>query len=119
MAEQTVVRQGNVYWVDFGVPYGSETGYRRPVVVVQSDRINRSRLRTVTVCAVSGNLERLGVGGNVSLPQGEADLGYPCVAVVTQIETLDRRRCDDLIGTLSHARLAAVVTAVQSVFRLA
>jgi mRNA interferase MazF len=50
------VRQGEIYWVDFGVPDGSEPGYERPCVIVQNNVFNRSRIRTVVICAVTTNL---------------------------------------------------------------
>jgi mRNA-degrading endonuclease toxin of MazEF toxin-antitoxin module len=69
-----VIRQGDVYWLDQGVPFGSEPGLRRPWVVIQSDAFNRGNIRTVVACAVTSNLRLAAAPGNVALPAGQANL---------------------------------------------
>jgi mRNA-degrading endonuclease toxin of MazEF toxin-antitoxin module len=72
-----VVARGEVWWVDFGAPLGSEPGMRRPAVVVSDDRFNRSRLSTVTVVAITFNLKLAQRPGNIALAGGAAGLDRP------------------------------------------
>ncbi len=109
------VRQGEVYWIDLGSPLGSEPAYRHPHVVVQSDVYNRSRLRTVIVCALTSNLRRADLPGNVLLAEGEANLPRPSVVNVTQVFTVDRSDLGEPIGQLSRRRVMEIVEGIRLV----
>lgn len=106
------IRQGDVCWIDLGSPYGSEPAYRHPHVVVQSDVYNRSRLRTVVVCALTSNLRRAELPGNVLLAAGEANLPRPSVVNVTQVFTVDRSELGEPIGRLSRRRVREIVEGI-------
>ena len=108
-----VIRQGDVYWVDLGSPAGSAPGYKHPHVVVQNDLFNRSRIRTVVVCAVTSNLKRAGAPGNVLLPRKEANLPKRSVVNVSQIFTADKADLVEKIGTLSARRKQEVLDGVK------
>ena len=103
-----MVARGEVWWVDFGAPIGSEPAKRRPAVVVSDDRFNRSRLGTVTVVAMTSTTKLGARPGNVTLPKGAAGLDRRSVVNVTPIATIDRRRLVDRAGTLRRADLARV-----------
>ena len=105
----TEIRQGQVWWLDMGVPFGSEPGYRRPFVVVQNNLFNRSRLQTVVMCAVTTNLRLADAPGNVLLAAGEAQLRESCVVNVSQLVTVDRHRLVQKIGELPGPRVQAVL----------
>jgi mRNA interferase MazF len=112
-----VVAQGEVHWVDFGTPKGSEPGYRRPCVVVQNNAYNASKIATVVVVAITSNL-RLGQAfGNVTLPKGEAGLSKRCVVNISQIATVDRAMLDGRIGVLSSSRFSEVLQGVHALLR--
>ena len=83
-----MVARGQVWWVDFADPVGSAPGYKRPAVVISSDRYNRSRLRTVTVAAITSNTRLGSEPGNVTLP--EDLLPKPSVVNVTALFSVDR-----------------------------
>jgi len=100
-----LIAQGDVYWYDFGDPAGSGPGFRRPCVVVQNDVFNESRIHTVVVCALTTNLRRARVPGNVLLEIGEANLTEESVVNVSQIFTVDKEDLSDKIGTLSPERV--------------
>jgi mRNA interferase MazF len=102
------MRQGEVYWLSFAGK-GSEPAGRRPAVVVQDDRYNRSSISTVIVAAVTSNLRLAAAPGNVRLRKGEANLPRATVVNVTQLRTLDRSRLDHRIGTLAPARVRQIV----------
>ena len=113
-----MVARGEVWWVDFAAPLGSEPAKRRPAVVVSDDRFNRSRLNTVTLVAVTSNVTLAARPGNVSLPQGAAGLDRPSVVNVTQIATVDRQRLMSRSGVLARADVARVDDGLRLALRL-
>ncbi|MCX6364783.1 MAG: type II toxin-antitoxin system PemK/MazF family toxin [Actinobacteria bacterium] len=110
-----VIAQGEVWWADLEEPTGSEPGYRRPVVVVQSDSFNRSRIATVLCVPLTGNLRWADAPGNV--PLGPAVTGLPrdSVANASQIMTLDRSTLTDRVGQLPHSKLDLVLCGIDVV----
>lgn len=107
------IRQGDVYWIDLGEPMGSEPGYRHPHVVVQNNVFNCSRINTVAVCALTSNLKRADVPGNVLLKKGEANLKKDSVVNVSQLVTIDKADLLERIGTLSPARVKQIVSGLK------
>ncbi len=85
-----VIERGEVWWADLGEPDGSEPGYRRPVVIVQSDAFNRSRLRTVIAVVLMTNVNLVEAPGNVLVPAKASGLPKDSVANVSQVITVDR-----------------------------
>jgi mRNA interferase MazF len=85
-----VIRRGEVWWAELDEPSGSEPGYRRPVLVVQNDAFNRSRISTVIAVVVTSNLRLLDAPGNVLLPARLSGLKKDSVANVSQVVTIDR-----------------------------
>jgi mRNA interferase MazF len=104
-----VIWQGEVYWLDFGNPDGSEPAGRRPALIVQDDRFNRSAISTTVVAAITSNLRLGDMPGNVRLRRGEAGLPRPCVVNVSQIQTVDRTRLRERVGALGPARMRDVL----------
>lgn len=109
------INQGDIYWVDFDSPGGSEPGYLRPVVVIQNNALNHSRISTVIVCPLTSNPRRAGIPGNVTLNEGEGHLPRRSVVNVTQIMTVDRGSFGDRIGTLSARRVRQILNGLQRV----
>jgi mRNA interferase MazF len=110
-----VIRQGELYWLDLGVPFGSEPGYRRPYVVVQSDAFNRGSIRTAVMCAVTTSLRLGRAPGNILLDAGEGNLLRASVVNVSQVYTVDQARLDAPIGQLSPRRIRQVVAGLRVV----
>jgi len=108
-----VIRQGDVYWIEFEEPEGSEPGYKHPHVVVQNNLFNHSRINTVLVCPLTSNLKRANSPGNVLLNKGEANLPKASVINVSQIFTVDKSQLGDYIGTLSSERLRQVLDGIK------
>lgn len=102
------IRQGQVYWLDFGPAAGSAPAERHPCVVVQNDIFNRSAIATSVVCLITSNLSRAKAPGNVLLKKGEANLPKASVVNVSQILTVDKAELTESIGTLSGTAAAAV-----------
>ena len=85
-----VVERGQVWWADLDEPSGSEPGFRRPVLIVQDDAFNRSRLRTVIAVVLTSNLRLVEAPGNVVISATSAGLPKDSVANVSQVITVDR-----------------------------
>ena len=93
-----VVERGQVWWVNLGEPDGSAPGYNRPVLVVQSDAFNRSRIYTVIAVVLSTNARLVDAPGNVLLPAKNTGLPKDSVANVSQVITVDREFLTELAG---------------------
>lgn len=105
------MRQGDVFWLTFdGV--GSEPAGRRPALVVQHDRFNRSAINMTVVAAITSNLRLAGMPGNVRLRKGEASLPKASVVNVSQLRTIDRARLTMRVGSLAPARLMEVLRGI-------
>ncbi|HEX7363205.1 MAG TPA: type II toxin-antitoxin system PemK/MazF family toxin [Bryobacteraceae bacterium] len=102
------IRQGQVYWLDFGPAAGSAPAERHPCVVVQNDIFNRSAIATTVVCLITSNLSRANAPGNVLLQKGEANLAEASVVNVSQLLTVDKAELEECIGKLSRAAAGAV-----------
>jgi mRNA interferase MazF len=107
------IRQGDVFWVDFGEPGGSGPGFRHPYVVLQNNVFNASRLNTVVLCALTSNVERAKAPGNVLLRKGEGNLPKDSVVNITQIVTIDKSDLVEKIGSLSPRRIDQIVEGVE------
>ena len=103
-----MIAQGEVVWADLGEPAGSAPGFRRPVVVVQGDAFNRSRIATVVCVALTSNLLWAEAPGNVLLDAKLTGLPKDSVANVSQLVTLDRTTLTERAGALSAKKLVLV-----------
>jgi len=104
-----VISQGEIWWADLGEPAGSEPGFRRPVVVVQSDAFNRSRISTVVCVPLTSNVRWGEAPSNVLLGAKTTGLPKDSVANVSQVVTLDRTALTDRVGKLPEGKLDLVL----------
>jgi mRNA interferase MazF len=93
-----VVERGQIWWADLGDPDGSGPGYTRPVLVVQNDAFNRSRLHTVIAVVLTTNIRLVDAPGNVLLPARSTGLRKDSVANVSQVVTVNRDFLRELAG---------------------
>ena len=84
--------RGELWWADFGVPFGSEPGYRRPVIIIQNDSFNRSNINTTIVIPLTTNMLLADAPGNIVFPKTESKLRKDSVITISQIEIIDRQR---------------------------
>lgn len=110
-----VISQGDVWWAELGEPSGSAPGYRRPVVVVQSDSFNRSRISTVVCVPLTSNLKLAEAPGNVVLERDATGLPRDSVANVSQPVTLDKASLTGRVGALPSAKLDLVLYGIDIV----
>ena len=115
MSGRPPVSQGEVWWCDLPAPAGSEPGFRRPVVVVQGDAFNRSRIATAVCVPLTGDLRWAEAPGNVSLSSSSTGLPKDSVANVSQLVTVDRRLLSERSGVLSEATLELVLAGIDVV----
>jgi mRNA interferase MazF len=110
-----VISQGEVWWADLPAPTGSGPGFRRPVVVVQGDALNRSRIATVVCVPLTSNLRWASAPGNVLLPARLTGLPQDSVGNVSQVVTLDRCLLTELMGKLPRAKLELLLAGIDVV----
>jgi len=110
-----VIAQGEVWWADLGEPAGSEPGFRRPVVVVQGDAFNRSRIAIVVCVVLTSNLHWAEAPGNVVLTAKVTGLPKDSVANVSQVVTLDRSSLTARVGALPAKKLGLVLLGIDIV----
>jgi mRNA interferase MazF len=110
-----VIAQGEVWWADLPAPAGSGPGFRRPVVVVQGEALNRSRIGTVVCVALTSNLGWANAPGNVMLPARLTGLPKDSVANVSQIVTVDRNFLTERVGKLPRAKSELVLAGIDVV----
>ncbi len=103
-----MIAQGDVCWADLPEPVGSGPGFRRPVLVVQGDAFNRSRVATVVCVPLTSNVKWAEAPGNVLLPARSSGLSKDSVANVSQIVTLDRTLLTERVGRISKKQLELV-----------
>lgn len=112
------MKRGEVWWADLPAPSGSEPGFRRPVVILQSDDFNRSRINTVVAAAITSNTKLAKAPGNVLLTRRNVNLGRESVVNVSQIVTLDKTFLSERVGKLPPAKLREVEEGVRLVLDL-
>ena len=103
-----VIERREVWWADLEEPRGSEPGFRRPLLIVQADAFNRSRLPTILGVVLSSNLRLLDAPGNVLLPSKFSGLPRDSAAVVTQVVTLDESYLTECAGKIPPRLMAQV-----------
>ena len=99
---------GQIWWADPPQPRRSEPGFFRPVLVIQADSFNRSRIQTVTITIVTGSLRLATAPGNVMLPARASGLPRDSVVSVSQLMTLDRGFLAEPAGMLTPEWQSAV-----------
>lgn len=109
------VSQGEVWWADLGEPRGSKPGFRRPVLVIQGDALNRSRIATAVCVALTSKVKWASAPGNVLLSESATGLPKESVANVSQIVTLDKSELTVRVGKLPKAKVELVLSGVDVV----
>jgi len=112
------VKRGEIWWASLPDPVGSEPGYRRPVLIVQSDEFNRSSIRTVICAAVTTNLNLAGAPGNVHLSTRASGLPKPSVVNISQLISIDRTRLTERIKAIDMPSMLQVDEGLRLVMTL-
>lgn len=107
-----VISQGDTWWADLSEPGGSEPGFRRPVLIVQGDALNASRLATAICVPLTSNLKWADAPGNVLLKARATGLPKDSVANVSQIVAIDRAMLTERAGKLRRQQLELVFAGI-------
>jgi mRNA interferase MazF len=110
-----VVAQGEIFWADLPDPVGSGPGLRRPVLIVQGNAFNRSRIGTVVVIPLTSNLRLAEAPGNVLLRHRMTRLPKDSVANVSQLITIDRILLAERVGHVTAGALRLVLGGIDLV----
>lgn len=114
-----VVRRGEVWWADLGEPTGAAPGFRRPIVVVQADAFNQSRIATVIGIILTSTIRLLDAPGNVLVPAKVSGLPKDSVANVSQFVTVDRDVLVERAGKLPKRVVEQIDDGIRLVLHLA
>jgi mRNA interferase MazF len=109
-----VISQGEVWWADLPAPAGSAAGFRRPVVVVQGDALNRSRIATVVCVPLTSTLQWALAPGNVHLSARLTGLAKASVANVSLIVSVDKDLLTKRVGKLPPSQLGLVLGGIDT-----
>lgn len=110
--------RGDIWWVDFGEPLGSEPGWRRPAVIVQSDDFNKSDMNTTVVIPLTTNLRLAEFPGNVLLSKNDSKLSKDSVAVTPQITVIDSIRLVEHVSVLPISSMTNISEGIRLVLAL-
>jgi mRNA interferase MazF len=113
-----VIHRGDIWWANIPPPAGSELGYRRPVLLVQTNAFSESHLQTVTVLTVTSNLRLAGAPGNVLCRKRDTGLAKDSVINVSQAATLNKTRLTQRIGVLPTTLMHEVEAGMRLVLGL-
>jgi len=112
------MKRGEVWWASLPEPTGSGPGFRRPVLVIQSNPFNESRIATVVVAAITSNLALADAPGNVCINKAESGLPRASVVNVSQVITLDRTLLTKRVKLLPSKAMQQISTGLQLVLGL-
>jgi mRNA interferase MazF len=113
-----VTRRGDVCWADLGEPHGSKPAKRRPVLVIQADPYNSSRLNTTLAAVITSNTGLAAMPGNVFVPASTAGLPKDSVVNVTTLVTLDKTDLGSAVGQLPASLMHEVDRGLRRVLGL-
>ena len=113
-----VIQRGEIWWADLAEPRGSEPGFRQPLLIVQAEAFNRSRIATTIGVALTSNIALVDAPGNVLLPKRASGLPKDSIANVSQVVTVDRDVLTERTGKLSTELMAAVDVGLRLVLSL-
>jgi mRNA interferase MazF len=112
------MRRGEIWWASLGEPQGSGPGFRRPVLIVQSNEFNESAIRTSICAAMTSNMRLAEAPGNVRVTRRASGLAQESVVNVSQLITLDKRMLTRKVGRLPAEALRDVDAGIKLVLAL-
>jgi mRNA interferase MazF len=112
------VKRGEIWWASLGGPQGSGPGYRRPVLIVQSNDFNESAIRTSICAAITSNMRLADAPGNVRVTRRASGLSQESVVNVSQLITLDKQTLTEKVGRLPADSLREVEAGIRLVLAL-
>lgn len=111
--EHPIINQGDIFWLKLENPLDGEASIPHPYVVIQDNLFNHSRIHTVVVCALTSNLKRAHMPGNVLLDAGEANLPRQSVVETSKVSAVDKAQLGEYIGSISEQRIDQIRAGMQ------
>lgn len=112
------MKRGEIWWASLRQPMGSEPGYRRPVLVVQSDEFNKSSIQTAICAVITSNLNLAAVPGNIRLAARTSGLAKPSVVNISQILSVNRAQLTERVKSLDPQAMRQVEEGLRLVMSL-
>lgn len=112
------MRRGEIWWAELPEPLGSEPGYRRPILIIQSDDFNRSRIQTVIAVVLTTNLRLAAAPGNVRVSTDDTGLPKDSVVNVSQIITVDKSFLTERVRQIDDRIMLLVEDGIRTVLAL-
>ena len=112
------MRRGEIWWASLGEPHGSAPGFRRPVLIVQSNEFNESAIRTSICAVITPNMRLADAPGNVRVTRRVSGLPHDSVVNVSQLVTLDKQMLTENVGRLPSQSLREVEAGIKLVLAL-
>jgi mRNA interferase MazF len=100
--------RGELWWVDLGLPHGSEPGYKRPVLIIQNDHFNISKINTTVIVPLTTNTLYAEAPGNIFIPKEDSKLSKDSVIVISQIKVIDKNRLIEKISKVSKTIITEI-----------
>ena len=113
-----MISRGSICWADLGEPYGSKPAKRRPVLIIQADPFNASRLNTTIAVVITSNTALAAMPGNVFLPAVASGLPKDSVVNVTALVTLDKTDLEEPAGHLPTSLISDVDRGIRRILGL-
>ncbi len=113
-----VINRGEIWWADLPEPTGSLPGYRRPVVIIQSDNFNKTNLNTSIAALITTNLDLAKMPGNILLKKHQSGLPKDSIINISQIFTLDKRLLLEYVETISERKMEQIDRGLRLVLSL-
>ncbi|TGL85596.1 type II toxin-antitoxin system PemK/MazF family toxin [Leptospira congkakensis] len=110
--------RGEIWWVDLGIPFGSEPGFKRPVLIVQDNAFNESNINTIIVVPLTTNVNLAMAPGNTTLSKKDTNLSKDSIVNVSQIVTLDRERFISKASEIKNKNMKKVEEGIKLVLSL-
>jgi len=104
--------RGELWWADYGIPYGSEPGYKRPVIIIQNDYFNSSKINTTIVIPLSSNVLLAEVPGNIFISKRESKLNIDSVILLSQVGVIDKHRLIEKISKINKDIIAKIENSI-------
>ena len=109
------MKHGEIWWAELPDPAGSGPGYKRPVLIVQSDEFNESKIQTVVCIVITSNLKLAEAPGNLLIKAKDSHLNKDSVINVSQIITLDKSVLIEFVGVVSKSILKKITAGIKLV----
>ena len=113
-----VIKRGEIWWAELPEPIGSGPGYRRPLLIIQSNDFNKSKINTIIAAVITSNIRLSAAPGNILLSTKKTKLPKESVINVSQLITIDKSFLTEKVNTLSNSIMANVDEGVRLVLQL-